>query len=51
MRENEVANGVGALDWVFITLEGFEKPGVISRNEVQGLFIGPELLRRKKEKV
>ena len=40
--EDEVADGVGALDVVFVAVEGGEEPGVFFRDEGAGFGVGPE---------
>lgn len=50
MIEDEVANGVGALDGPPVAVKGVEEPWVVFLDEVTGRFVGPEdVLAAKQE--
>lgn len=40
--EDEIANGVGALDVVFVACKGAEEPGVFFGDKVEGRVVGPQ---------
>nr|POE76215.1 hypothetical protein CFP56_59694 [Quercus suber] len=42
--EDEVADGVGALDGILVALEGLEEPRVLLRDEVCGALVRPQLV-------
>jgi len=42
MIEDEIANGVGALDGPLVTVECVEEPWVMLLDEVTRGFVGPE---------